>query len=87
MNTETLPSLTTATHQLKEIETAIRSRDYGALQGLLLQQAAVLHEMGMFFIDKSTQQDSTRHKRICIDLALRAFGQSRKAMSNIKNLE
>lgn len=83
----TLPSLVTAEHQLQEIETAILSRNYGALQGLLLQQAAVLHEIGMAFIERSSQQDSFRYKRTCLDLAIRSFNQSRKAMSSIKLLE
>lgn len=87
MNAETLPSLTTAAHQLQEIEAAIQQKDYRTLQCLLLQQAVVLHEMGMVFIEKSTQQESLRYKRACIDLGLRSFGQSRKAMASIKSLE
>lgn len=87
MTTETLPSLTTATQQLQQIETAIQSKNYGALQGLLLQQSVILHELGMAFVERSGQQDSFRHKRTCLDLALRAFNQSRKTMESIKYLE
>jgi len=87
MTTENLPSLTTAANQLQQIETAVKRGDYGTLQGLLLQQSVILHELGMDFITRSSQQDSFRHKRTCLDLALRAFNQSRKTMESIKSLE
>jgi hypothetical protein len=87
MTTENLPSLTTAANQLQQIETAVKRGDYGTLQGLLLQQSVVLHELGMDFVNRSGQQDSYRHKRTCLDLALRAFNLSRKTMESIKSLE
>lgn len=86
MGTETLPSLINAENSLQKIQQAIQTKDYGTLQGLLLHQAAVLHEIGMTFVDKSNDQDQIRYKRTCLDLALRALNQSRKTMESIKSL-
>ena len=88
MNDSTLlPHLATANDQMGEIQTAILARDYGALQGLLLQQAVVLHKIGMDFIEKSCSHEPIRHKRACIDVGLRAFNMARKTMASIKYLE
>ncbi|MBV5330327.1 MAG: hypothetical protein JZU65_22305 [Chlorobium sp.] len=87
MTTDLMPTLTKADSQLQEIQASILSKNYGALQGLLLQQSIVLHEIGMFFVERANEQEPIRNKRTCLDLAFRAFSQSRKAMMSIKNME
>ena len=83
MNSE----LITASVQLQEIKTAISSGNYDALQGLLLQQAVVLHKIGMDFIEQSCDQGPIRSKRAYCDLGFRALRQSQRTMLSIKMLE
>jgi len=84
---ELVPDLTKANIQLSEIKAAIISGNYESLQGLLLQQSVILHEIGMVFFQKSNDSESVRHKRACCELGCRLFNQARKTMESIKHLE
>jgi hypothetical protein len=81
-----LESIDSATAQLDEIRTAITGGDYSSLQGLLLSQTVILHKLGVEFIAKSKEQAVIKHKAAYVDIALRALGQSQKAMRAIKLL-
>jgi hypothetical protein len=82
-----LECLDSATVQLDEVRTAITTGDYSSLQGLLLSQTVILHKLGVELIAKSTEQGTVRHRCAYVDVALRALGQSQKAMGAIKSLQ
>jgi hypothetical protein len=70
--------------QLTEIQSAIATGNYSALQYLLLNQAVSLHKIGIEFVEYSKTLDRMVSKKTCIDVALRAFGQSQRTMATIK---
>lgn len=79
--------LTIADTKLQEIKNAVISGDYQSLQSLLLQQSVILHELGLIFIKKSNDFETLRHKRGCLEMGCRLFGQARKTMLCVKHLE
>lgn len=85
-NNQLLPESTITSLQLEEVKNAVTSGNYTALQGLLLQQAVVLHQLGMTLIEQSTGHQNIRTRGAYLDVALRALGQSQKAMNSIKTL-
>ncbi len=82
-----LESIDSATAQLDEVRAAITGGDYSSLQGLLLSQTVILHKLGVEFIAKSNEPMAIKHKAAYVDIALRALGQSQKAMGAIKLLK
>lgn len=82
-----LECLDSATVQLDEIRSAITAGDYSSLQGLLLSQTVILHKLGVELITKAADQERVRLKCAYADVALRALGQSQKAMVAIKSLQ
>lgn len=82
-----LLTIDSATVQLDEIRTAITAGDYSSLQGLLLSQTVILHKLAVELIAKSSEQGATRYRCAYADIALRALGQSQKAMMAIKSLQ
>jgi hypothetical protein len=85
-NNQLLPDLTITPQQLEEVKKAVTSGNYTALQGILLQQAVVLHQLGMALIEQSTGHQNIRTRGAYLDVALRALRQSQKAMNSIKTL-
>jgi hypothetical protein len=81
-----LQLLDSATAQLDEIRSAISAGDYSSLQGLLLNQTVILHKLGVELIELASTQAAIKYKAAYADIALRAFGQSQKAMGVIKLL-
>lgn len=82
-----LACLDSASDQLAEVRNAITAGDYSSLLGLLLAQTVMLHKLSVEFIGKSAEQTAVKHKCAYIDIALRALGQSQKAMGAIKSLK
>ena len=79
-----MTNLTVATTQLEALQTAISAGKYTSLQDILLVQAMTLHGIGMASIGEAEKALNIKHKKTYIDLALRAFGQSQKAMLSVK---
>ncbi|GEM_PF-7069305 len=81
---QSMPDLSVATKQLEELQSAIAAGNYSAIQEILLHQALTLHRVGMGFIEQSSSMGPFSVKRACIDLGLRALGQSQKTMVAMK---
>ena len=79
-----MTELAIATTQLEELHKAVAAGNYSSLQNVLLAQAMTLHGIAMASISEADKIPSIKHKRAYIDLALRAFGQSQKAMQSVK---
>lgn len=79
-----LPTITTAGKHLTELEDAITQGDISTINKVLAQQAITLHMVAMEFMQKADEAGKINSKKAYIDIALRAFGQSRKSMAMIR---
>ena len=69
---------------MEELHKTVVAGNYSSLQNVLLAQAMTLHGIAMASIGEADKISSIKHRKTYIDLALRAFGQSRKAMQSVK---
>lgn len=78
--------IATVDKQLAELETAISAGNYSAFQTILAQQALSLHMVGIDFMQKAETGAKLKFKQACLDIAIRAFGQSLKSMRAVKEM-
>jgi hypothetical protein len=79
--------LAIASQRITDLQAAVADGNYSALQEMLLAQAVTLHHIGMGFLEKSNSFSRFSEKKICVDLALRALGQSQKTIATMKILQ
>ena len=72
--------------QLVELEKAIAEGNIEITNKILVQQAVILHQIGLEFVQKASENAKLGYKHLCISIAMKAFAQSRKSMSGVSNL-